>query len=83
MRHVAIHNKRNELILVHVEDLVEAYPANERGCSVCVIRVDDRGKENTFLVVKESTEEIHAQLKELKYEVCRDRMMDHGARKRD
>jgi len=62
MKHIVITTRRDERIIVHHDDLVEAFPATDRIHTICVIRVKDQSKEHTFLIVKESTEEIYAAL---------------------
>lgn len=73
MRHIAVTTKKDQTVLIHVEDLKEAYPAADNKFSICVIRVADRDKEDTYLVVRESTEAIYEKLKNLNYE-----RMSHG-----
>lgn len=68
MRHIAVTTKRDQTVLIHVEDLKEAYPAADKTYTICVIRVADRDREDTFLVVKESTDIIYDKLKNLNYE---------------
>ena len=67
MRHIKVTNKRGQMILIHVDDLKEAYPANDEKHSICVVRVADSRdkKDDTFLVVLESTQEIYEQMKKL------------------
>lgn len=71
MRHVAVTTKKEQMVLIHVEDLMEAFPAADNKYTVCVIRVPDRDKDNTYLLVKESTKNILEQLKKLNYERTR------------
>ena len=68
MRHIAVHNKKNQKVLVHVEDLKEAFPAADNKHTVLVIRVADRDKGESFLIVNESTNEIYQMLRSLQYE---------------
>lgn len=68
MRHIAVTTKKNQTVLIHVEDLKEAFPAADAKYTICVIRVPDRDKDDTYLLVKESTQTILEELKKLKYE---------------
>lgn len=68
MRHIAVTTKKDQTVLIHVEDLKEAFPAADNKFTVCVIRVADRDKGETYLLVKESTVTIYSELKKLKYE---------------
>ena len=68
MRHIAVTTKKDQTVLIHVEDLKEAYPAADNRYTICVIRVADREKDDTYLLVKESTMAIYGELKKLKYE---------------
>lgn len=68
MRHISVTTKKNQKVLIHVEDLKEAYPTADNKHTVCVIRVSDRDREETFLIVQETTAMIYEELKALNYE---------------
>ncbi len=68
MRHIAVTSKKDQKVLIHVEDLIECFPAADSVHSICIIRVADRDKGETYLLVKESTNQIHEKLRELSYE---------------
>ena len=69
MRHIKLTNKKGKLLLVHVEDIVEVFDGVDRIHTVCVIRVEKHESDNTFVLVKESVNEIYEKLKACKYEM--------------
>ena len=68
MRHIAVTTKKDQKVLIHVDDLKEAYPTADNKHTVCVIRVSDRDRAETFLIVTETTGQIYDQLRKLIYE---------------
>lgn len=66
MRHVVVHNKERKKILIHCEDLMQVFPAQE-GHSICVVRTKRRDGDQTFLSVNETVDQIEDQLRRLIY----------------
>lgn len=68
MKHLKLTNKDDQTILVHVESLIEAFPAKDGEHSVCVLDIKKRDGDQTFLLVNETTDNIYAQMQDICYE---------------
>ena len=67
MRHLYLTNKNGTRVVIHVEDLREAFPAADEKHTVCVLRIQKREGGDTYVLVKESVESIYEELTKLTY----------------
>jgi len=68
MRHFYLTNKAGSKLMIHVEDLREAFTAADGRHTVCVLKVEKKDGGDTYVLVNDTVEEMWAQAQEMKYE---------------
>lgn len=68
MRHFYLNNKAGTKLIVHVEDLREAFQAADGRHTVCVLKITKKDGGDTYVLVTETVSEIWEQAKKMKYE---------------
>jgi hypothetical protein len=65
MRHLKLTNKEGHSIVLHHDDLIEAFPPKHGNGAICVTRIKRDDEKDTFILVNETPEEIYLQLEKL------------------
>ena len=65
MNHIKLTNKKDQLIVIHKDALKEAFPAADMRFTVLVIDVKNKDKEDSYLLVRESTKIIFEMLQQI------------------
>lgn len=68
MRHFYLTNKVGTKLMVHVEDLREAFLAADGRHTVCVLKIEKKGGGDTYVLVDETVEDLWVQAQNMKYE---------------
>ena len=68
MSHVYLTKKNGDELIIHHDELKEAFPTGDGQATVCALKIPkrDSGEDYTFMVVNETTREIRVQLNSIK-----------------
>lgn len=62
MKHLKLTTKKNTTILVHPDEIKEAYPSQDGKHTIVVVGVRNRKGDDTFLAVAHTVDEIEAMM---------------------